>query len=70
MEAIKIELVSDELPDAFKGWKVSIGNTYADGLGYDEMLGLIAALTMPQDRPTLQWMKTKEQHEAFRTKFS
>ena len=44
------------------GFKVSQGDKYAE-VGWDEMLGLVAALTMPESRPCLQWMKTKEQHE-------
>ena len=42
------------------GFTVKQGNKYSDKLSFDEMLGLIAALTMPKHRPTLQWMKTKE----------
>lgn len=33
-------------------------------LTFDEMLGLIAALTMPKDPPCLQWMQTQEQIDA------
>ena len=32
-------------------------------LSFDEMLGLIAAITMPQKRPCLHWLKTEEWHE-------
>jgi hypothetical protein len=66
MEKITITLVQDDTNDMFKGLTVSQGDKYADGLGYDEMLGLVAALTMPEPRPTLQWMKTAEQHAALR----
>lgn len=31
-------------------------------LGYDEMIGLISAISMPESRPCLQWLKTEEQH--------
>lgn len=27
------------------------GDRYSDHLGYDEMLGVVSALTMPEDRP-------------------
>ena len=64
-EKIEISLITEE-GDIWKGWLVKQGDKYADGLGYDEMLGLIAALTLPQDRPTLHWMKTAEQHKAWR----
>lgn len=32
-------------------------------LGFDEMLGLVAAITMPQKRPCMQWLKTEEWHK-------
>lgn len=60
---IKIEFIQNTDSDTdFSGWKVSYGDKYADGLGYDEMLGLVAAITMPDERPTLQWLMTEEQH--------
>lgn len=42
------------------------GKTTGDdgSLGFDEMLGLIAALTIPSERRNLQWLKTPEQHAA------
>ncbi len=33
----------------------------AIGVSYDEMLGLVSAITMPDDRPCLKWLKTKEE---------
>jgi len=60
---VEIELVENSTDSTvWNGWKVTTGEKYADGLGYDEMLGLVAAITMPQERPTLHWLKTKEQH--------
>jgi hypothetical protein len=44
-------------------YEVHQGNKYSDQLGYDEMLGLFVALSMPNNRPCLQWMRTKEQHK-------
>ncbi len=44
-------------------WKVQQGDKYADWLSYDEMMGVVSSLTMPKERPCLQWMRTKEQHE-------
>lgn len=43
---------------------VFVEDKYADHLTYDEMLGLISQLTMPEPRRCLFWLKTKEQHEA------
>ena len=66
---ITITFVQGEQKNLFDGWKVSQGEKYADGLGYDEMLGLVAALTMPESRPTLQWMQTAKQHYEFRSRY-
>lgn len=64
---IEIEKVeSNPEQDICGGWTVTYGEKYADGLGYDEMLGLVAAITMPDDRPTLHWLKTAEEHKAWR----
>jgi hypothetical protein len=45
------------------GFDVWQGNKHSNHLGYDEMLGLISALTMPENRPCLQWMKSDEEWE-------
>lgn len=39
------------------------GERSSGELGYDEMLGLFASLTMPKERPCLNWMKTEAQHK-------
>lgn len=46
------------------GYNVIQGDKYSDQLGWDEMIGLVSTLTMPKERIHLQWMKTKEEHEA------
>lgn len=58
MEKVTITLESN-------GWKVQQGDKYADTLCYEEMLGVLISLTMPEQRPCLQWMRTKEQYEAY-----
>lgn len=63
---IEIELIEAETHEQYSGWKVTIGEMYADGLTYEEMLGLIAAITMPERKPCLQWLKSTEQHQAWR----
>jgi len=64
---VEIELIeSPSTETQWSGWKVTYGDKYADGLGYDEMLGLVAAITLPEKRPTLQWLKTAEQHQQWR----
>ena len=45
-------------------FEVFQGNKSSDELSFDEMLGLIAALTIPESCLSLLWMKTKEQREA------
>ena len=44
------------------------GDKYSDQLGWDEMLGLVSALTIAKEPICLSWMKTKEGHEAMRPK--
>lgn len=61
MEKIIIQ-TSEKNPRCFD---VIYGNRMADGIGYDEMLGLVSAITMPEERPCLQWLWTKEQREDF-----
>ena len=36
-----------------------------DHLTYEEMIGLISALTLPEPRPCLQWLRTKEQDDKY-----
>lgn len=38
-------------------------------LGYDEMLGLLVSLTLPEQRPCLQWMKTDFEHAVQKKRF-
>lgn len=66
---MKLEIEFIEGPSTeklFSGWKVTLGDKYADGLCYDEMLGLVSAITMPEKRPALHWLKTAEQHKQWR----
>lgn len=58
MEDITIKRYNDGYFEVFQGDKSS------GELSYDEMLGLITSLTMPESRPCLLWMKTKEQRDA------
>lgn len=44
------------------------GDRYSDTLSYDEMLGLVSALTIAKEPNCLRWMQTKEEHEARRVK--
>ena len=45
-------------------FEVFQGDKSSGELSFDEMLGLITSLTIPERCPCLQWMKTKEQRYA------
>lgn len=57
MEDITIKQYDNGCFEVFQGGRSS------GELGYDEMLGLITSLAMPERRPCLQWMKTNEQRD-------
>lgn len=44
---------------------VSYKDKYADELCWEEMLGLIASLTISSNKPCQQWLRTDEEHEKF-----
>lgn len=68
---VEIELIEGESTAIkWSGWKVTLGDKYADGLGYDEMLGLVAAITIPVERPAMQWLKTEAEWEAWRERIN
>ena len=58
MEDITIKQYNNGYFEVFQGDKSS------GELSFDEMLGLIAALTIPEICLSLLWMKTKEQRDA------
>ena len=47
---------------------VHVGNRSTEHITFDEMLGVVTQLTCPQDKRCLQWLQTKEQHQAFRNR--
>lgn len=54
------------------GWQITVGDKYADELGFEEMMGLFALLTTKtfydnrrQNNGPLDWMKTEEQHRQY-----
>ena len=67
---IIIELIQNEVENKhlWNGWKVTIGDKYADGLAFDEMLGLVATLTVPEEKNSLMYLRTKEQRKQERKK--
>ena len=44
---------------------VRVGDAVADRLAFDEMLGLVASLLMPEKRPCRGYLQTAEQREAW-----
>ena len=48
------------------GFKITQGDKYSGKMCYDEMLGLISSLTMPENRPNLHWMRTEEEYEVIK----
>lgn len=49
-----------------QGWFVHYQDKKALSLTWDEMLGLITALTLPESRPCLNWLRTEEQNKSMR----
>lgn len=59
---IEIEFI-DSSSEAAKGWKLSCGDRYADGLTYAELLGLVSVIAMSKKEDYLVWLKTAEEHQ-------
>jgi len=49
---------------------ITFEGSKAIGLTYDEMLGLISCIAMPQTKPCLQWLKTPEQIKEWDEKYN
>lgn len=47
-------------------FKVSCGEKWADNLTWEEMIGIVTSITMPEHRPCIQWLWTEEQHKAWK----
>lgn len=58
---VEIELIKTS-DMSWGGWKVTYGEKYADRLCWEEMLGLVSAITMPDERMVLNWLKTEDEH--------
>ena len=50
-------------------FEVVQGNKTSEELSFDEALGLVASLMMPEKRHCLGWMMTKEEHQKRRDMF-
>lgn len=56
-----LKLIVEQTGD---GYTVTQGDKYADHLAYDEMIGVVSAVMMPENRPCVGWLRTKDQYEA------
>lgn len=63
----KDDIIIKQLPEG--GFDVIYGDRRTGCLSYDEMLGIISAITIPDNRPCLQWLQTEAQHEAFKKRY-
>lgn len=51
------------------GFDVYYNGKHTEELDYNEMLGIVSAITMPERRHCLNWLKTDEEHEARKMAF-
>ncbi|MCA9367992.1 hypothetical protein KC887_07085 [Candidatus Kaiserbacteria bacterium] len=58
---MKIEIEVIKHDDGQTDYKVTDSDKFADRLTFDEMLGLVASLTMPESRRCIQWMRTLDE---------
>ena len=63
----KQDIIIEQLPDG--GYDVHYGDKRTGQLGYDEMLGLVSCLAMPDSRPCLQWLQSEEHHKNWEQKY-
>lgn len=64
----KEDVIIKQLPEG--GFNVVYGDKYTGILSYDEMLGVVSAITMPKERPCLNWLWTEAQHYAFNERYN
>lgn len=63
---MKIEIEVTESENRSMSYTVRADDRSSGELTFDEMLGLVASMTMPERRRCLEWMNTKEEWEARR----
>lgn len=66
---MKIEIEFSNDREKVSGFTVTTGDKSADHLSFEEMLGLVAAITIPDTRRCLQWLQTQQQREAREARF-
>lgn len=60
-ESKQQDIIVKRLPDG--GYDVHYGDKRTGLLSYDEMLGLVSSIAMPERRPCLQWLHSEEWHK-------
>lgn len=60
-ESKQQDIIVKRLPDG--GYDVHYGDKRTGLLSYDEMLGLVSSIAMPESRPCLQWLHSEEWHK-------
>ncbi len=45
-------------------WVIEQDGKISDKMSWDEMIGLLSQMTMPEGRPLLQWLKPKTETTA------
>ena len=48
---------------------VHVGNMSTGWVTFDEMLGVVTQLTMPDNRACLRFLKTEEEHRRFKNRY-
>ena len=62
---MKIEIEVIQGSNGGKAYNVIVGEKDTGHLTFDEMLGLLVILTIPQNSPHLYWLKTKKEWDEF-----
>lgn len=52
--------------EKYSSFTVYYKDKFAEDLGWDEMLGLIASLTISEGKPCQQWLKTAEEYAKYK----
>lgn len=63
---MKPDIIIKQLDDGC--FDIHVEDKSTDRLSFDEMLGVIAQLTVSDNKRCLEWLKTKEQHDVFRNR--
>lgn len=54
------------ITNSSQGFNVIKDDKRAIGLCWEEMLGLVASLTFPENKPCIQWLRTEQENESLK----